>query len=232
MHTTRLAEALPRVRNEIREAARRAGRDPDGVRLVAITKGHPLAVVEAALAAGVTDLGENRIEALERRLENVPAGSCRWHMVGHVQSRKAPRLRGRVHLLHSLDSSKLAERLERTAEPGDAPLSVLVQVNTSGERSKGGFEPEEAVERIGRILELGSLRVEGLMTMAPHVDDDTVLRDAFRRLRELQDRLVRELPGYRGEELSMGMTNDYRVAVEEGSTIVRLGTALFGEREG
>lgn len=223
---------VDRVRAEVRVAAERSGRSPDDVTLVAVTKGHPFEVVETALAAGLRDLGENRVEFLVERAARVAEPDCRWHMVGRLQRRQAPELHGVAHLVHSVDSLRLAERLSHTAPEGHLPLRVLVQVNTSGEEAKTGFPPEEAMEGMARILELPGLAVEGLMTMAPFTDRETVVRRTFVGLRELAESLRGELPEYRGRELSMGMSNDYQVAVEEGSTMIRLGTALFGEREG
>ncbi len=213
-------------------AADRVGRDPSDTRVIAVTKGHPVAVVEAALAAGLRDLAENRVEALVERVPAFRDRDCRWHMVGRLQRRKAPEVRGLVELLHSLDSLKLARRLERTAEDGDPVLAALVQVNTSGEDSKGGLTPDNAVAAVGEMLEMSSIELRGLMTMAPYTDDEAVLRSTFRTLREVNDRLIAELDGYEGEELSMGMSNDFELAIEEGSTMVRLGTVLFGERDG
>lgn len=231
MFTSRLLAALPQVQDRIAAAAEKSGRDPADVRLVAVTKGHPVAVVEAALASGLRDLAENRLQALHERVPRFDDTGCRWHMVGHLQRRKAPEIRGLVHLLHSLDSLKLAERLERTAAEEQDPLPVLVQVNTSGEDSKGGFDPGNAVEGVGRILEMNSLQVRGLMTMAPYEASEGTLRQTFEGLRRLRERLTAELSTFEGPELSMGMSNDYELAVEEGSTMVRLGTVLFGERE-
>ncbi len=232
MFERRLEERLERVRAELAGAAERSGRPGTGVTLVAVTKGHPFSMVDAALAAGLADLGENRVEALVERAARVPAGRCRWHMIGRLQRRQAPELHGTASLVHSVDSLRLAERLDRTAPEGAAPLPVLVQVNTSGEDAKTGITPESAEEVVGRVLEFSGLRVEGLMTMAPFTDDERVLRATFRALRETGERLSRALPAYEGTVLSMGMSNDYQVAVEEGSTMVRLGTVLFGEREG
>jgi PLP dependent protein len=225
-----LSENLTIAREEIARAAERSGRGPEEVRLIAVTKGHPAQVVHEALDAGLTDLAENRVEALEERLREVGVGRCRWHMVGRLQRRQAPALRGRVDLLHSLDSVRLAERLERTWEDGEPILPVLIQVNASGEGSKTGFTPEDVMEGAGRILEMKSLRPLGLMTMAPFTEDEGVVRDSFRILRGVRERLEAELPSWEGRELSMGMSNDFTLAVEEGSTMVRLGTALFGER--
>ncbi len=228
MYRSRLQESLPRVREKVEAAATRAGRNPAEVTVVAVTKGHPSAAVEAALEAGLTDLAENRMGALEERASAFP--EARWHMVGHVQRRKAPRLfEAGIRLLHSLDSLRLARRIERVA-PGARPLEVLVQVNTSGEKSKGGLEPDELLDGLAELGGLSALRVGGLMTMAPLTDDADLLRRTFRALGELDRRAVSEVEGYGGGHLSMGMTNDYEIAVEEGSTLVRIGTALFGER--
>ncbi len=227
-----LSENLPAVRARIREAAAAAGRPPDAVRLIGVTKGHPLAALEAALAAGLHDLGENRVEEAEekRTALGAHASAVRWHLIGHLQSRKARRAVEVGDLIHSVDSERLAERLARLGEERGTPVPVLVQVNTSGESSKSGLEGEDVVEQIHRIAELSGLRVEGLMTMAPFVEDEAVLRSAFAGLRSVLER-VRAVTERVGGELSMGMTNDLEAAVREGSTMVRIGTALFGERQ-
>lgn len=230
MYEERLGETLPRVREAIGEAASAAGRDPAGVRLVAVTKGHPVEAVRAALGAGLTDLGENRISELEEKVGIVGRDGVAWHMIGHLQRRKAPRALEVADLIHSVDSVRLAERLDRVAgDAGADPVRVLVQVNTSGEKAKYGIEGDGALAEVLRVAELPRLRVEGLMTMAPLTDDEGVLTATFRGLRELLDR-ARESSDRVGPELSMGMTNDLRVAVREGSTMVRIGTALFGAR--
>jgi pyridoxal phosphate enzyme (YggS family) len=226
------------VRERIADAARSVGRDPGEVRLIAVTKGHPLEAVRAALDLGVTDLGENRVEELARKRGELGAGdasgprSVSWHMIGHVQSRKAGEAAALADVIHSVDSVRLAEKLDRAAAERGRVLSVLVQVNTSGEGTKSGFTTEDtaaAEESILGIAESRHLRVSGLMTMAPLTGDERVLAGTFAALRELRDRL-RSRSARIGAELSMGMTNDLAVAVREGSTMVRIGTALFGER--
>ena len=224
-----LRETLPRVREAIAEAARAAGRDPSDVRLVAVTKGHPVAAVEAALALGLQDLGENRVEELMHKVALFGRFGARWHMIGHVQSRKAKEVALLADLVHSVDSLKLAQKLGRAATDADRTLGVLIQVNTSGEASKEGLDVAEAEDVAPQIAEIAGLRVQGLMTMAPLTDDERVLGATFGRLRELRDRL-RARSEHVGNELSMGMTNDLAVAIREGSTMVRIGTALFGER--
>ncbi len=225
----RLARTLPAVRDRIERAAEASGRGLGDVRLVAVTKAHPREAVEAALAAGITDLGENRVDELEGKVEHFGSEGVRWHMIGHVQSRKAARVVEVAGMIHSVHSLKLAGRLSRAAEENERVVRVLAQVNTSGEESKSGFVPESAPEEIHEISELPGLRVEGLMTMAPFVEDEAVLTDAFAVLRRLSERL-RAATEEVGPELSMGMTNDLEIAIREGSTMVRIGTALFGER--
>lgn len=230
MDEAQLRQNLNRVKEAVAQAARGAGRDPSEVRIVAVTKGQPPEVLRMARAVGLEDLGENRVEELEAKIRILGQPFATWHMVGHVQSRKAKEVAGLANWVHSVDSLKLARRLSAfRLEGGRSPLPVLVQVNTSGEETKSGFSPDEVLGALAEILLLPGLRVEGLMTMAPFVDDEATLRRCFRRLRALHEE-ARRLAGYQGRELSMGMSNDFRVAVEEGSTMIRIGTALFGER--
>ncbi|MEZ4423203.1 MAG: YggS family pyridoxal phosphate-dependent enzyme [Gemmatimonadota bacterium] len=226
----RVSVALPELRRRMQDAAVRSGRPADAVRLLAVTKGHPLAAVRAARAAGLCDLAENRPESLVERRGAFPDPDVRWHLIGHVQRRKAPDAVEAAHLFHALDSVRLAERLDRVADETGRRLPVLVQVNTSGEGSKGGFTVEEAPEALTRLVTLPGLLVRGLMTMAPFVEEEEPVRETFRRLRALHEDARRAVAGYEGTELSMGMTNDYEIAIEEGSTMIRIGTALFGER--
>jgi pyridoxal phosphate enzyme (YggS family) len=228
-YRSHLAEALPRVLDQVAKAAWRSGREADAVRLVAVTKGHPSAVLEAAIAAGLTDLGENRVEALEERVPAFGREKVTWHMIGHVQSRKAPRLVGLVDWVHAVDSVRLGSRLARRAEEECVRQSVLLQVNVSGEETKSGFAPADLVDAAGELAGLAGLRLEGLMTMAPFVEDERVLRSAFQGLRTLRDEAL-DAGVLAGGELSMGMSNDFELAVEEGSTMIRLGTVLFGRR--
>lgn len=229
-YAQRLATALPRVRERIHRAADAAGRPAEDVRLVAVTKSHPFEAVEAALAAGLTDLGENRVEELEAKVAHFGSDGVRWHMIGHLQSRKAKRAAAVAHLVHSVDSLRLAQRISRAAVENERVVHVLAQVNTSGEESKSGFTTVGAIDELQEMVELPGLSVDGLMTMAPFVDDEAVLSEAFGRLRRLSEQLRAEGTSI-GPELSMGMTNDMEIAIREGSTMVRIGTALFGPRE-
>lgn len=229
-YAERLRDTLPRVQERIERARQRAGRTAP-VELVAVTKGHSPAAVAAALDAGVRTIGENRVGQLEYKVEEIGRDRAEWHMIGHLQRNKARRALPLFDMIQSIDSLRIARRLAKEAERADRAVAGLVQVNTSGEETKGGFEPDEAVDAVAEIAEMPRIRVRGLMTMAPWTDDETVLRRTFATARELFERCAREVSAFDARHLSMGMTNDYEIAVEEGSTMVRLGTALFGERE-
>ena len=229
MYESRLRETLPRVREAVEDAAFRVGRNGDEVTLVAVTKAHPPEALRAALEVGLRDLGENRVEELEERVGLIGRNAATWHMIGHVQSRKAKQAADSADLIHSVDTLKLARRVSRFASEAGIRVSVLVQINMSAEEAKSGFSPDEAGEVIHEVSELPGVELQGLMTMAPFVDDEKILRRTFSGLRRIHEEAGR-LTGYEGRELSMGMTNDFELAVEEGSTMVRIGTALFGER--
>jgi len=228
-YAERLEHALPALRERVDRAARESGRPGSAVRIIAVSKAHPLEAVDAALAVGLRDLGENRVEELEAKVGARGRSGMTWHMIGHVQSRKAKRAAGLADLIHSLDSARLAGRLSRIGQEESREIRVLAQVNVSAEASKGGFEAHEAVEAIHEVAELPHLRIEGLMTMAPWGAGEPVLHATFGRLREIRD-AVRSVTDRVGSELSMGMTNDLEIAIREGSTMIRIGTALFGER--
>jgi len=226
-----LQERLERVRTRIGVATERSGRSPDDVSVLPITKGHPVAVVRWVVDAGFRAVGENRVAEAVDKQDRLRDLEVRWHMVGHVQRNKAAQAVARFDVIESVDSARLAERLQRVAEAaGIERVPLLVQVNASGEGSKGGFAPAGIVDIMGRLLELDRLEPRGLMTMAPLTDDERVLRDTFARTRGALERCLAELPGFDGHVLSMGMSNDFELAVEEGSTELRLGTVLLGER--
>ena len=224
-------ERLPRVQERIGAAAARSGRAEAAVRIVAVTKGHPAAAVEAALGEGLRDLGENRVEELAGKSPRFAGRGVTWHMIGHVQRRKAGGAARLAALIHSVDTPRLAERLSRQGEAEGRRVPVLVQVNASGEATKGGFPEAEALDGIGRVAALRGLRVEGLMTMAPFTSSERTIRDTFRRTRLVLEAAA-GIDGLEGRELSMGMSNDFEIAIEEGSTMVRLGTTLLGPRPG
>lgn len=228
-YDVRLTASLPGIRERISKAAERSGRNSEDVTLVAVTKSHPIEAVTAALSHGLYELGENRTEELAWKREEIQDPSVRWHMIGHVQGRKAPTLVGMADLVHSIDSVRLAERLSRAAVDAGTTVAVLLQVNTSGEETKSGLQGRDLKDEVMRVLALQGLKVRGLMTMAPFTDDETLLRRTFVGLRVFHEGL-RAAEGYCGDHLSMGMTNDFEIAIEEGSTMIRIGTALFGKR--
>ncbi len=235
-----IASRLVRVEGRIAAACRRSGRPREAVTLVAVTKTCSLEQVQAAYACGQRDLGENRIEELLLRIEALEGAYAsdpvRWHMIGHVQSRKAAAVAAVAGVLHSLDSLRLAQRLDRFAQEAERTLPVLVQLNVSGEASKEGWPAwsdellAEATVALAALEQLPHLAVRGLMTMAPYVAHPEQARPAFRRLRQAQSLFRERLPFAAWDELSMGMTNDFEVAIEEGATLVRIGRAIFGER--
>jgi pyridoxal phosphate enzyme (YggS family) len=221
-----LAERLADIRTRIGEH-QKAGGWTHPVTIVAVTKTHPAEAVRAAVAAGLTAVGENRVqEALAKQAEltDLPV---EWHLIGSLQRNKAKLAVNRFALIHSVDSAELAQDLNRRAAPGSRQ-PILLQVNCSDEPQKGGAEPGELPGLVDAIRPLERLNLRGLMTMAALTDDQAEQRAAFQRLRELRDR--EEARGQQLPELSMGMSGDYAVAIEEGATIVRLGTLLFGER--
>jgi PLP dependent protein len=213
----------------IGEAAERAGRDPDTVALVAVSKTHEAEVVQAAIDAGLTVLGENRVQEAVDKVAGTHGGT--WHLVGPLQGNKARKAIEAVDLIESVDSLELARRLDRiTAEvwPG-VRFPVLLQVNVADDATKAGFARDGAIDVLDELLDLPNLRVDGLMTIGRLVDEPEQSRPTFAALRELGERLRTRDPRL-GAELSMGMSDDYPIAIEEGATIVRVGRALFGER--
>lgn len=226
----RAAEVLARVER----AARRAGRDPSEVRLVAVSKTHPAALVrEAAESAGLREFGENRVQEAEGKigeLSEVP--NLRWHLIGHLQPNKARRAARLFDLIHTVETAALVERLERIcAEEGRGRLEVLVQVDLAGEASKSGATAEELPALFEVFGRSSRVCCRGLMTLPPFFEEVERVRPFFRRLRELRDEWgARGAFGEESGELSMGMSHDYEAAIEEGATLVRVGTAIFGER--
>lgn len=234
-----VAERLRAVRARIDAAARRVGRDPRSVRLVGVAKRQPAARVVAAVAAGLADVGENFAQELrdqapevEARLRAEGLAPPRWHFVGQLQRNKARLVVPRVACVHSLDRASLARELDRRAGAEGRSLEVLLQVDLSGEAAKGGVAPERAASLLAAAASLPHLRVVGLMAIPAPEPDPQAMRPAFARLRELRDTLGAEAGGDALRELSMGMSADFEVAVEEGATLVRVGTAVFGPREG
>ena len=252
------------MRCRIEAAARSAGRDPAGVRLICVTKGIYVGRIREAIAYGVTDIGENRVQEAQQKKENMSAGyrvpgTLRWHLIGRLQRNKARIAAQIFDVVHSVDSLELVAALERQAAlrravrpelkskderlaQGERRMEALIQVNVSGEATKGGCRPEEVQALAEALNRSRSLRLAGLMTMAPYAEDPERARPVFRRLREIRDRLEDQLGdcfaplhGARNDvksrlHLSMGMSQDFEAAVQEGATMVRIGTAIFGER--
>lgn len=234
---------IAEVRRRVGEAANRVGRDARDVTLIAVSKTHGADLVAAAARAGLRDFGENRVqEALDKIPQVVASEPLRWHLIGHLQRNKARRAAEVFSLIHSVDSLRLAEALARHAHetlPGGR-LPILLQINIAGEAQKEGFDlaggPANRAALaafyadVERVLQLPALEVRGLMTIAPYVSDPRLTRPAFQQLRALRDDLAGRYPQCAWSELSMGMTNDFEVAIEEGATLVRVGRAIFGER--
>jgi len=220
-----LPDRLRDVREKIDLAARRGGHG-QAVTIVAVTKTHGADAVQAAWDAGLRDVGENRIQEATPKIDatSVP---IRWHLIGHLQRNKAKAV-ARFHLLHSLDSGRLADAIHEIGIAEGRPIDALVQVNVVGEDTKGGFDRASWASEAERLRGLSGVRVRGVMTMAPLDADESVLRTVFSGAREARDVLC--AAGHQATELSMGMSNDYEIAVEEGATLVRLGTILFGAR--
>jgi pyridoxal phosphate enzyme (YggS family) len=226
----RLAEARSRVLARIADAASRVGRDPAGIALVAVSKTVPVERLVAAVAAGLTTLGENRVQEAESKVGSVPGAA--WHLIGPLQSNKVRRALELFETIESVDSVELAQRIDRLAvgvRPG-ARVPVLLQVNVDDDTAKAGFQPEALEATLGEILALDRLDVRGLMTIGRLVERADDARPTFARLGDLSERLREGHKGL-GPDLSMGMSDDYPVAIEEGATIVRVGRALFGERQ-
>lgn len=227
-----LAQRLARVRAQIAATAERSGRQAHDVTLIAISKTHPSAVVRELIELGATDIGENRVQEAEKKIVEVGRDKARWHLVGHLQANKAKRAINLFDVIHSIDSIDLARRLDRLCvEEGRDKLSILVQVDLGQEETKSGIDESELDQLVEDILPLSRLELIGLMTLPPFFENPEGSRPFFRRLRELRVQL-RERGAFadRKGELSMGMTNDFEVAIEEGATMVRVGTAIFGER--
>lgn len=220
-----LADRLREIRGRIDEAVGRGGHGQT-VQVVAVTKTHGPDAVRAAWDVGLTTVGENRVQEALPKMDAV-AVPVHWHLIGHLQRNKVKSLT-RFELLHSMDSARLADAVNGVGLAGERPVDVLVQVNTTGELSKGGYEPADLSAEADRLVEMKGLRVRGVMTMAPLDADERTLRRAFGGAREARDALRKA--GHPATELSMGMSNDYEVAVQEGATLVRLGTILFGAR--
>jgi PLP dependent protein len=226
-----VAENLVEVRNRIAEVCAQCGRKQQDVLLVAVSKTFGWEVLRRAVDAGQQDFGENYVQELSEKRRALNDPGIRWHYIGHLQSNKAKSIIDYVHLIHSVDNEHLAQELDRRAEKANRTVDILLEVHTTGEATKFGVLPAKAVEMAKAISNLKNVRIQGLMTMGPFSDDPNDSRPSFRQLTDLKQRMDQEgIENVSMRHLSMGMTHDFQVAIEEGATIVRIGTAIFGKR--
>ena len=225
------AENIAKVRERIAAACARAGRRAEDVRLIAISKTFPAECIRQAYEAGLRDFGENRVQEAAAKRPALADLNVTWHLVGHLQSNKAKPARELFQWIHSVDSLRLAERLDKVAAPRGEKLPVLIEVNLGGEAAKTGAEPSAVIALAEALSRLETLELRGLMAIPPFLDEPEMVRPYFRRLRELREEIAaRDFPNVSMQELSMGMSHDFEVAIEEGATMVRVGTAIFGPR--
>ncbi len=229
---TEIQEAYKTLQEEIRQSAVRAGRPADSVKLIAVTKNFESTDIDAILALGHTDLGENRVQEMNGKIDYYTAHGqlYNWHMIGSLQRNKVRQIVGRVTMIHSVDSLRLLKEIEKRSAQADCVTEVLLQVNISLEETKHGFTAEEIEPLLQKRGKFPHIRFRGLMTMAPHYDDPEQTRPVFKAARQLQEKLSKDLNLPDFDQLSMGMTNDYHQAIEEGSTMLRIGSAIFGSR--
>ncbi len=226
-----IRDNLEQIRQKIKEACDRAGRDEGGVTLISVSKTKPLSMLKEAYEAGARDFGENKVQELMEKIPEMPE-DVRWHMIGHLQRNKVKYIVGKVFMIHSVDSLRLAEEISREAVKQDRSVNILLEVNVAGEESKFGVSPEETTDLVINVSKLPGIHICGLMTIAPFVDNAEDNRQFFRKLKQLSVDIERKnIDNVSMNVLSMGMTGDYSVAVEEGATCVRVGTGIFGERD-
>ena len=228
-----ISDNLAWVKSQIAAAAQRAGRDPKNIRLVAVSKTVPVEKIIEAQKAGAELFGENRVQEALEKIGQLGQERFIWHLIGHLQKNKVKQIIGKFDLIHSVDSVPLAEMIDEKSRAQGQISRILIQVNISGEASKSGVSPEELESTIREVAKMAAVRVEGLMTIPPYSADPENSRPVFSRLCELRDRIAElGIEGVLMHELSMGMSHDFTVAVEEGATLVRVGTAIFGDRTG
>ena len=226
-----IQENLSRLQDRIAKAAERSGHDPHSICLVAVSKTKPASLILEAIDAGVTDIGENRVQEAQSKWNQIDR-SVRWHLVGHLQRNKVKQALAIFDLIHSVDSLRLLAEIDRRSAQLNQRTDVLIQVNTSGEPSKYGVEPDQTLDLIESGLDYEHVRINGLMTIGAFLPDPEAVRPSFVLLQQLREKIVgQQFPGIDMEYLSMGMTNDFEVAIEEGANLVRVGTAIFGARE-
>ncbi len=225
-----IQDNMAQVKMCMEQACKRVGRDSGEVSLIAVTKTNPVEKLKEAYAAGSRDFGENKVQEMLDKMEQLP-NDIRWHMIGHLQRNKVKYIVGKVFLIHSVDSYRLAEEISKESVKRNVISDILVEVNVAAEESKFGTFVESAMDLVLGIAQLPGLRIKGLMTIAPYVENAEENRDYFRKLKQLSvDIMDKNIDNISMEVLSMGMTGDYQVAIEEGATYVRVGTGIFGER--
>lgn len=224
-----ISDNWSRLQAKVAAAAERAGRRPEDITIIAVSKTFPAHVVKEAYEAGLRTFGENRVQEALEKIPEIPTDAS-WHLVGHLQTNKARSAAGRFALIHSVDSVHLARELDRQAARRGMRQGILLQVNMAGEETKSGFEPALVRDAAAEIAGLKNLEVRGLMTIGPLTTQPESVRWVFRELRQLSDKVQENLPGLPLGELSMGMTGDFETAIEEGATLIRVGRAIFGER--
>ena len=226
-----LIERYNEVKKHVEEACKRVGRDPREVTVIAVSKTKPLEMVEELRKEKVLDFGENKVQEILDKYDQMPS-DVQWHMIGHLQRNKVKYIIDKVSMIHSVDSVRLAEAIEKEAAKKDICMPVLIEVNVAGEESKFGLSVEEVLPFLKEISSYEHLQVKGLMTIAPFVANPEENREVFQKLKKLSvDIAAKNINNVNMSVLSMGMTNDYQVAVEEGATMVRVGTGIFGERD-
>lgn len=227
-----VAENIKNIHERISRACFRCGRKPEEVTLVAVTKTFSSDLIQEAVDAGQLDFGENYVQEMNEKRGDLLNAKLRWHFIGHLQTNKVRNLAEYVYLIHTVDNAHLAAEVQKRAEKQNRVIDVLVEVHTTAETTKSGVSPDKTIDLVKQISSFRNVRMRGLMTMGPFSDDPNDSRPSFRQLAELQRRIDGEgIPGVSAKELSMGMTHDFEVAIEEGATIVRLGTAIFGKRK-
>ncbi len=225
-----IKENLELVEKNIQDACKKAGRDRSEVTLIAVSKTKPVSDIRQAMDCGITVFGENKVQEIKDKTEEIKE-PLSWHMIGHLQANKVKYLPGRVCMIHSVDNRKLADEIEKQFSKTDEKIDVLIEVNMAHEDSKFGLSPDEAPSFVKEISVLPHLNIRGLMTIAPYTEDPESNRVYFKGLKELMNSInAMNIPGVNMDTLSMGMTGDYQVAIEEGATFVRVGTGIFGER--
>ena len=225
-----LTENYDLVQKKIDAACEKAGRNRGDVTLIAVSKTKPVSMLEEIYAEGIRTFGENKVQELTEKYDQLPA-DIKWHMIGHLQRNKVKYIVDKVSLIHSVDSYRLAEEINIQAKKHQVTVPILIEVNVAGEDTKFGVRPEETLQLVEEIASLENVRIQGLMTIAPFVEDPEENRVHFRRLKQLSvDIDSKNIDNVHMEILSMGMTNDYMVAIEEGATMVRVGTGIFGAR--